>query len=379
MPFDSLQDSELDTILERVVRGLEQSATPDRADRLFPADPSMCNPLGVAHGALGVLYAFHLITGQVDTRLRNWVLRKEIRPDAYIPSLYHGMAGIAWIFVEIGLGDEADRVIKQADHHPLLYSDLGIEYGCSGYGLANLFLWHKTGNDKYKQTAVDVGRYLIEVGRANDGLLWPRSGPRILGYARGQSGPALFFLYLYLATREEQFLDFGCNLLKAELHCAASQPGGYLSIPEEAGTDAFTPYWQRGTAGVLTALVRYAKVTTDPFLMAYMEKLLPDVRRKYTLFPGLFNGLAGLGNILLDVYQLFGDQTCLEDAHAVARGISLYVVPRDDAYLIPGDWLYRCSSDYATGAAGVALFLWRLRNNAHNFNLLLDGLLMPST
>ncbi len=375
--FRGISDTDIDVLLQQLILGVKRTATLARTDRLFPSDPALSNPLGVAHGALGVVYALNLISGEVPDAYKDWIRSQELSTKTYTPSLYHGLSGIGWAMYEIGLYDEAMEVIKLAGNHPLLLECADIEHGVSGFGLANLYFWMKTGQSEFLKTALDVGTFLTSVAKWDEnGPYWlSPDGRRFLGYARGNAGIALFLLYLYLGTREKRFLDIGVNALKADIAFGVPQQGGYISFPEEPGGQIVSPYWRYGSAGICTTLIRYAVVTKDPELVLMLSDILPDVKRKYTVFPSLFSGLAGLGNLLLDYHMLMGDSDALDVAKAIARGISLFKVQRDDHVLFPGELLYRFSADFSTGAAGIGLFLWRLRNMTSNFNFLLDELL----
>ena len=104
--------------------------------------------------------------------------------------------------------------------------------------------------------------------------------------------------------------------------------------------------------------------------------IVADAGRKYTVFPGLFNGLAGLGNFLLDCHQLLHDDSYLTTAREIARGIQLFAVERPTGIAFPGDFLTRLSMDYGMGSAGIATMFYRLINGSRNQNFVLDSLLV---
>jgi hypothetical protein len=100
---------------------------------------------------------------------------------------------------------------------------------------------------------------------------------------------------------------------------------------------------------------------------------------KYAVFPQLFHGLAGMGNALLDLWEVSGDECYLSQAWQVAEGVLLFRIEREEGVTFPGEQAIRESADLATGAAGVALFLDRLagadRGVQGNHNFVLDELL----
>jgi hypothetical protein len=125
--------------------------------------------------------------------------------------------------------------------------------------------------------------------------------------------------------------------------------------------------------------VRYAEVTGDPLLRRRLDDLVADASRKYTVSPQLFHGLAGLGNFLLDVWEYTREETHLAEAWQVAEGVLLFQIDRPEGIAFPGEQAARESTDFATGSAGVGLFLHRLLNagdrRRSNFNFVVDELL----
>ncbi len=140
------------------------------------------------------------------------------------------------------------------------------------------------------------------------------------------------------------------------------------------------PYWSDGTAGVCTSLVRYWFVFREDMHRSLLERLMPDTFREITAFPTLFTGLAGLGNLQLDVSDFTGDTKYISEAMQIAEGILRFQIERPDGIAFPGEQLLRISTDFGSGSSGIALFLSRLANQDQkikNFNFLLDDLLCP--
>jgi hypothetical protein len=131
------------------------------------------------------------------------------------------------------------------------------------------------------------------------------------------------------------------------------------------------PYWKIGSAGVGTAMLRYYRLLGEKKYRDMLELIYIDTTRKYTIFPGMFSGLAGLGEFLLDLHQVTNESHHFDAAYRVAAGISLFKIEKKQGLAFPGDMLRRISCDYGTGSAGVGHFLYRLthREEAGSFNL----------
>ncbi|MGM8216657.1 hypothetical protein ACLIA0_14010 [Bacillaceae bacterium W0354] len=110
-----------------------------------------------------------------------------------------------------------------------------------------------------------------------------------------------------------------------------------------------------------------------------LNDTMKDCSRKYTTYPSLFIGMAGVGNVLIDAYQFLEDDRYLNEAFKVARGIDIFKIERDKGIVFPGDQLAHVSTEFASGSAGIALFFNRLINpNTLNFNFLIDELPVDS-
>jgi hypothetical protein len=390
--------------LAGVTTYLVDTASPLRPDRLFPADLGVfeTNPCSVAYGAAGVLRALYRLCGEVPPDLLAWLLAGDFSPENLAPGLYLGAAGIAWTLDEVGEREAGSRLMRQTAQHPLLLTRADVLHGCAGYGLAALRFWHRTGEQHYLDEAVRVGAHLAATaqrsGRASarserseprsrertddPAMCWRAPDGRLpIGYAYGASGVALFLLYLHRATGDADVLRWGRRALDFDLAQAMTSDAGYTSflshVDDPSGVGR--TYWDQGTAGVVTTLVRYQATTGDERLTQWVDRLVPDLVRKYAVLPQLFHGLAGIGNALLDVAELTGRTELLAEAARLAEGVLLFAIDRDEGIAFPGEQAMRETGDYATGSAGVALFLDRIgragTGRRTNGDLIVDELL----
>ena len=374
--------------VDKILQYIKSNVSFDRTDRLFPADPSVfvTNPLSVAHGAAGVAYALWNLDGEVSERVITWMLTQEISNYKYTPGLYLGLSGIAWVYWTLGQHRMALQLMKSATEHALLYELPDIYYGAAGFGLACLYFHKETEDPYWLEQAIKVGDWLIEIRTESDeGYYWPDTEGNIwCGYARGQSGIALYLLYLYLASGESRFQDAGRWALAYDLGQVQETNQGVqitraaADSPPSFHKNVASHYWSDGSAGVCTSLVRYWHVFKDNNYKDVLERLMPDTARNLTAFPTLFTGLAGLGNIQLDVFDFTGDTKYVEKAFRITEGIFRFQFEKPDGIAFPGEQLMRISNDFGSGSAGIALFLSRLANRENkfkNFNFLLDDLL----
>ena len=369
-----------------VTRYIRATASPLRDDRLFPADLGIfeTNPFSVAFGAAGVLRALHRLPGEVPPPLLSWLLRRDLSGRDLPPGLYHGTAGIAWALDDLGERETAAALMRRTAGHPLLLGQADVMTGCAGYGLAALRFWHRTGEGIFLDEAVRIGVHLAAVAERDEtGVSWRNPEGKIpIGYGYGASGVALFLLYLHHATGDAETLRLGRQALDFDLARAVTTEYGMTSFLSDAEDKSavLRSYWDFGTAGILTTLVRYLDSTGDATLAAWLDRLLPDITRKYAVLPQMFHGLAGMGNVLLDVAEFTGRDDLYAEAQRLAEGVLLFAIDRGEGIAFPGEQAVRETCDFASGSAGVALFLDRVQRcgpgrRTTNFNFVVDELL----
>lgn len=351
------------TVLEDIVRQLNGVADYSRKDRLYPADPRgfSTNPLSLAYGATGVAYALHKITGRVPEAAVDWILQRRIESTEYAPGLYIGMAGIAWSLLEIGITTPAEKIFQASVRHPLLRQSADLFYGMAGWGMTGLRFFQETGKEIYLDYAIETGNSLLaSCQKSEHGYYWANFNEHPMGLAHGSSGIALFFLYLYLATKNDRYLAAGIQALDFDLASAIHTKDGGLSwsTSAEAGSVVY-PYWRFGSAGIGTVTARFQRLIPSQRYQSVLEQIYVHTDTQYAVTPGRFCGLAGLGEFLLDMHELSGERRFLESANKVARGIMHFRVERN-GLAFPGELLSRLSCDYGTGSSGIALFFNRL-------------------
>jgi hypothetical protein len=357
-------------IVDGIVSHLKDVATYTRQDRLFPSDEELfaTNPLSLAWGAAGVGYALAKVTTDSQEDVAAWIMHHDITPELYAPGLYAGMSGIAWCLLEMGRGKEAEKILRGTFDHKLLDDSPDIFYGIAGWGLTCLRFFVETGKQIYLDQARMAGKRLLKRRQdSTESCYWPHHGKTPLGFAHGASGIAAFLLYLYLATDQEEFLAIGRRGLNFDLqHAVTTKDDGLSWKKSVQGDSVLSPYWQSGSAGVGTVVLRYWRLLGGAYYWSILERIFVDVDRKYAVLPGKFMGLAGLGDFLMDMCEATGDARYLQSAYKVAEGILHFKVERR-GIAFPGNSITRLSCSYGNGSAGIAAFLNRLlgRKGSH--------------
>jgi serine/threonine protein kinase len=352
-------------VLRRSADHFLRTATADRTDRLFPSDPKVfvTNPLSVAYGASGVAYALKMLTGEVPPVVTDWILRQSVDAKTYPPGLYLGLSGIAWALWDMGFPERAERLMRESHGHPGLDESADLFYGLAGWGLAQLRFFLNTQDECYLDQAILAGTTLARTAKEEDGhCYWPEANGNIpLGLGHGSSGISLFLLYLAMITQDEQYLDLGRRALDFDLSQAETTPEGYATWRMRRNPGAtMLPYLRYGTAGIGLATVRYHWLLGETQYREALERMHPDVNRKYAIFPGRFIGLTGMGEFLLDLAATPGFEERAEASlRRLISGLLLFQVETEKGSGFPGYELFRLSTDIGTGSAGVSLFLHR--------------------
>lgn len=357
--------------VRRTLRGLGDTLlrTYDgqRTDRLWPADYMVyaTNPLSVAYGACGPALFLSAAGPQgagLPAEVASWMLGRPLGTDTYPPGLYLGLAGIAWAFQELGMQDRGEAAMAMLYDSPLLFDDPSVLLGVAGWGLASLRFHAATGRQVYLDHAVRAGEELLGTARREgDTCFWPSSdGGRVhYGYGYGASGIALFLLYLHLATGDTRFRSRAVEALEFDL-AHAGESGLGLQWPRFQGDSVLYPYWIHGSAGIGSVLVRFHRLLGIERYGELARRVADDTYVTYTYAPGLFEGLAGIGEFMLDMYRGTGEEEYRDRAAAIAGTVLWFRVEDDDGIAFPGRWLNRIAHDYATGSAGIGVFLSRL-------------------
>ncbi|BAJ28220.1 MULTISPECIES: class IV lanthionine synthetase LanL [Kitasatospora] len=406
----------LDRLLHDGLRHLAQSATPQRADRLWPTVPdgARTDPCNVRYGAAGVLALLARAAGAplpdpARERSRataavaaHWIERHCADEPVVLPGLHLGRAGTAWALFDAAdaLGDPglAERAAGLAARLPLDWPDPGLAHGAAGAGLAQLRAHRATGARLFLDRAARCARHLLATTRDEPpGTLWPvpadfdsaRAGTARLDHPHGAAGIGTFLLAAGTALAGSDLPEHastgraalaGADRAARTLAATARRHGPTAWWPREpdAGPDAAAgadpgavpgavpdgrPARRGdGTAGIGAFLLRHWRATdsADSRLLALRAgRAVLDARwhRDTTA-----HGLAGDGEYLLDLFQATGESRFRHAAHELAALIAARTALRDGLLVLPDRTGTAATPGYHSGTAGPLAFLLRLRH-----------------
>ncbi|MET7682439.1 class III lanthionine synthetase LanKC [Streptomyces sp. NPDC005423] len=338
---------------DSMVKAILASATPERADRLFPGDIVQFSDgggLGLAHGAAGVLYALDTTGAGRHEEGERWLLDHTAPPPVGTPlGLYDGLAGVAHVLDRLGHRERAldlmAGILKERWQN--LSSDL--HGGLAGLGLVLGQLAYDTGESELRDRAAEAADILVR-RLAEPPADTPR---RRAGLLRGASGPALFLLRQYEWTGDRRLLDAAAGALGRDLECCVLQRGGGLEVDEGWRT---LPYLGDGSVGigmVLDDYLAHAEDGTGAFERARTGIHAAATSRFYAQ-PGLFQGRAGMILHLARTTVPGADPRRLAEQIA---GLGWFAMSYEGQLAFPGNQMMRLSMDLGTGTAGCLLAL----------------------
>lgn len=378
-PAPSLAErNEIEHTISGIRRYIETTADFGRTDRLWPSSPEAftTNPVSIQFGGAGIAEFLRRSVGHVPVSVVDWI-RSALKQHRCPPGLYNGRAGIAMLLFDLGLIEEAEQLLDTSKDRELLLEDPGLYYGAAGWGLANLWLWARTGSERFLFAARDIGHHLLSTARQDGhGVFWRYDGKVAFGLGHGQSGIALFLTYLHAASSNRAALTAAKQALQFELAHAQERENLLLWYQHgDVNSGPLLPYTRFGTAGFGAAALRYSLVSGDDQFLRVAQRCAHAAATRNSSKLWQDFGLAGLGELLIDFYQLTGDENYLNNAFHTASGIVPSRINRPGGFAFAGYDHLRISCDIGMGSAGIGIFLHRLLNPSAPRLLFPDDLL----
>jgi hypothetical protein len=348
---------------------------------VFPLDYRALNTniLGVSYGISGIQYFLHKSTekssdkAEVDCfNIFMEHLDEEVL--SQLPAgLYQGLAGIAWVLLDVGATEKAESLLQTAFKLDTSKDAHDLFYGASGWGLTSLYFYNQTGIGLYLDKAIEASSIIEkQLIKSESHLIYQNiDGHCYSGLMHGNAGLALFFLRLYQSTGNNKHLDLGTNLLKSEID-RSETVSGYIAWRKDYSEITTYPYLRFGSAGIGQVILRYYRELRETWLLQLAEVIAKSLQGTFSIYPGQFVGMAGIGGYYLDIYRDTRKQEYLDEAHKVAKRISIYGIEEETGLAFPGEELARISCDFATGSAGIGLFLQKLRHKGNQSEIFLD-------
>ncbi|MBB6122286.1 lanthionine synthetase LanC family protein [Nocardiopsis algeriensis] len=235
-----------------IAEGIKGSATPERADRLYPGDIEQflaCDGLGLAFGAAGVLLALAEAGIERVPEHEDWLLRRTAEVDGLGAGFYTGAHGIAYTLDRLGRHEDALKVMERiGTATPATAAEgFGLFRGLAGEGLNLLHFARRTGDRDFGEAALRAAEPIASaLSEGSQGLDLARAG-----LLHGWSGACLLFLQLYETTGEVMMANFAKQALERDLDKCVVTKNGTFEVSDDWRT---LPYLEFGSVGVGIAL-----------------------------------------------------------------------------------------------------------------------------
>lgn len=326
--------------VDELLRGIARAADLSRRDRLFPGDVAGHRPgasSGLAYGTPGVLLAQRVAGVVPSDEHVEWLVRTARQAPVDAPTgLYDGLAGAAWLLHTLG-HSEAANLVDRLSTGPLPSSP-GLFGGLTG--IAHLFL-----DVGLKDEAIELATRVRE--RTGEQGVLDRPG---LMY--GWSGPAILFARCATSTGDLEWAQAAEEAVRCDLRHARELDG----MLQMHSSNRLLPYLAEGSGGVALAALALPEVQATNIDASGV--VLGAVRAgavQVVIQGGLFNGRSGLAYLLSHAVVRLPDWREELDTHL--RALALHLAPFENTQVLHGDQLVRLSTDLATGSAGAIIAL----------------------
>lgn len=333
------------------------------SDSVFPLTPIYSNDMNMATGIFGIIYGLHFLgcTEIVEKLINSF--RKQVEEVDGVPSgLLSGWGGVIYVMLKIGKNAAAEHIFTRHIRKKFNSSDFTLATGVAGDIIVLLELNRHTHKTEYLHLAVEYGNNILHRYNYVDN--------EKIGFAEGNAGIALALYYLYSTTKNINFIEFGKKLLDEEMKYAFNEEN-YVTFCAEKNSNIRYPYFMRGTAGILAVILRYGNV--DSRFNKYAIQLADGLHYGFTISADLFEGMAGIGNVLLDCYFMLKNKKYLDWAYDAANFCCAHrILDEHGNYVFVDHFLQRVAVDYGYGSIGIMLFLQRINKKTTNFALFDD-------
>ena len=376
-----------------ILTHLLDTRIPQPSERLWPSGAfgTRTEPCNVQHGAGGIVAvlvrAMDGANGDLGQRLADtvadssaWMEQRLAAEPRMLPGLYFGRSGTLWALNEaaraLGDGGLAERVRKQALALPVRWPNPDVCHGTAGAGLAQLYFWQTSGDQRFADRARDCADGLVDAADEHgDGVLWrtpadfdsKMAGLAQYGFAHGAAGIGTFLLAAGLALDEPRYLATATRAGET-LHTAALHRDGAARWSTGPGDEKGQVHWCNGSSGVGTFLVRLWGSTGDRRHLDLARAAAAAVYAdRLGSSPATCHGLAGDAEFLLDLADRLPEADLGAQYRALAEEFAEIIAEsavRRNGLLLPPDETGReLTPDYGTGAAGVLALLQRLADD----------------
>lgn len=359
------KDPDIKKVVEKLGAFLEKHSK-DKGNFIFPPSPLglSTNTISLAYGDTGVLYSLSYSKLKINkSHIEKTIKRVKEEIDGLPPGFMNGLAGIGYVLYKLGFKEDGIDLCLKSTNHPLLYNSPDLFQGSAGVSHVLFQLFLETNDEGFLNQSLEIlNSTFKKLENSEEGLYFINADNDIhYGLMHGSSSIAYVAMEIYNKVKDPVFRKHAKRLLEFDLSKRVEiEKGVYSFPPSQNNNNTVLPYLRYGTAGVVTTLLEFYRAEEErDFAAEWINMLISDLKRKYTIFPGYFNGMAGIIDTLISVYQTMHVQEVKKAINRAVEGLLLYLVDNKDDAFFPSDGLFRTSADLGTGISGIMNVLYR--------------------
>lgn len=239
------------------------------------------------------------------------------------PGMYFGAAGIAVTMQEAmqyGLLPYSHENVLRVNNF-LLKENSHVDHlnGVSGHGLAVLYCNPVLAANGYLVKTDSYVKKLLEIQQPDGSWLRKKKDKMMiqLSFAYGMSGILHFLLTDYKTSKDPVVLEACIKGLQFLMSQAISYRGALFYSKESI--EHYT-WWCAGEAGIAQAFIKAYEVIGDPSYKIYAQGILRAFSDEITHSNlSQCHGLSGLGEIYLEAFRIFKDDSFLRRSEWIAN------------------------------------------------------------
>ena len=307
-----------------------------------------------------------------------WAFQNEPKTADFQRGLQLGKFGLVYSSLCLSKAsglDEFTNLIEESTNKVLSESPGPVTDFLSGEasnGWLLLQLWQKSADIEHLEGAIRCG-YWLEKQLVTDKLgthcivetIQKGFGTQpYTGLAHGISGIAYFFACLYNATSDLHWKALATALLDTLIRHSQPARGGINWSPRIGNNELTRCQYSHGAAGIGLVFAKATGLLKEPNYLSIALQA-GEATYQYGDFrknPTFCTGLAGGGELLVELYQITREEIWLERAQEFAQKALTYRSIIEGQSFWPTDTTDYFSADFTYGASGIGYFFLRAAN-----------------
>jgi len=319
------------------------------------------------YGDLGIIEMLKCVKNNDLTKNIEMIYKEELRKVALQPKLT--VPDILQIVFGMGKLDmEAEALSLLQNNEEIIthfylneHQSFTIDKGICGAALLYSSLYDRTQSFYCLNQIVKYADFIINEIHSKEDLTITllNKTENKLGFYNGLSGIPYFLIKAFEVTKNENYLKEARILIEFIISLLIKHPTGtYIEI--EVGRKTYAPYLN-GATGFIKTLNYYNKFNSEYKSIIY--DLIEPINFKYCKNATYLEGLAGMGEVLLEFYKENPQDLRLFNViNEINEGMILFSHFDNDYVAFSSNSLSNINLNYANGMSGIIHYLFQVLN-----------------